>query len=174
MKKTLNHIFCIVFLSLIFSENINAQQGARIELSAGPTIGDASEDFSFTLQGNFYYLSNVSKNINIGATAGVLVFLGDGNSTTDYSYFDFGSIPDVYIPIAFAGRIELSKLISVGSDIGYAINANGFSDGEGGFYLKPIIAFNVSEKFALTGSYINISESGYNASSINFGINFGF
>ncbi len=143
-----------------------------MEVSVGPTTGDSREYFSYNFQGNFYYLWNASENIDLGLTTGVLVFLGEGKNTNG-SNNAFGSIPDVYIPIAIAGRINLSQAFSIGSDIGYGLYANAFSDG-GGFYFRPIITYNLKEKFAIIGSYANISESGGNASTINLGVNFGF
>lgn len=169
MKKKIS--FIILVLLLISS--IKAQEGFRIEVGIGPTIADSREYYSYILQGNFYYLWNISKSIDLGITTGALVFLGEGDNISGSNNI-FGSIPDVYIPIAIAGRINFSTTFSIGSDIGYGLNANGFSDGEGGFYFRPIITCNLKEKFALIGSYGNISESGGNASTINFGINIGF
>ncbi|WP_370478051.1 hypothetical protein [Tamlana flava] len=168
MKKKLSFIV----LTLLFISSINAQKGFRMEVGVGPTTGESREYFSYTLLGNFYYLWDVSENINIGPTTGVLVFLGEGNNTNG-SNSAFGSIPDIYIPIAFAGRINLSQTFSLGSDIGYGLSANAFSD-SGGFYIRPIITYNLKEKFAIIGSYANISESGGSASTINLGVNFGF
>lgn len=79
--------------------------------------------------------------------------------------------PELYI--AIASRANLSKKISIGLDIGYAFYVRVFYDGRG-FYLRPVVAYNLKEKIALIVSYTNISESGYNGSSINIGINFGF
>ncbi|MFH4967302.1 hypothetical protein V8G61_03770 [Gaetbulibacter sp. M240] len=160
-----------VVLTLLFFSSINAQDGFRIEIGVGPTIGDSREYFSLTLQGNFYYLWNVSEKINIGPTIGALVFLGEGNNING-SNSAFGSIPDVYLPIAVAGRIDIIKALSFGTDIGYGLSANAFDSG-GGFYFRPILTYNLKEKFALIGSFASIIEGDGNASTINFGINFG-
>jgi len=163
-----NKLKLSVLFLLLFVSSISAQKGFRIELGIGPTIGDSREDFSYTLQGNFYYLWNVSTSIDVGATTGGLVFLGDGE-TSDPSNL-FSDIPDVYIPLAIVGRIKLSKVFSTGLDMGYGFIANG---GEGGLYFRPIIAYNLKEKLAFTASYVSISENGYTASTINLGVNFG-
>lgn len=152
-----------------FLGNINAQQGFRIGVNVGKTLGESSELYSFTLQGNFYYFWELSDNIDLGLNTGALVFLGEGKNTSE-SYFGFESIPDVYIPAAMALRISLSKIFSIGLDTGYGFNV---ADGDG-FYVRPLLAYNTKEKVAIIGSYSNVNESGYNASSINLGINFGF
>jgi len=173
MKKTLKNIVCLLFLFLAFSLNINAQQGFRIETNAGVTVGDAKDFFHYTLQGNIYYLWNVDQNIDLGLTTGALVFLGD--AAEDYCigcmYDDYE--PELYIPIAIAGRVNLSNRFAVGLDLGYAYFVHIFYSG-GGFYLRPVINYNFNKKLALTGSYLNINESGFNSSSVNLGVNFGF
>ena len=182
MKAIKNHLkLSIVIFIFLFISSVNAQKGFRIEIGIGPTLGDSSELFSYTFQGSFQYLWRVSDNIDIGVTTGALVFLGEGNNT-DGSGGLFSSIPDVYIPIAMASRISLSELFYTGIDIGYALNANGFGDSggsfvdedNGGFYFRPMLAYKVKEKLALVLFYASISEGGYNASSINLGVNFGF
>lgn len=166
MKKEISFI---VLLLLLFVSSIHAQNGFRIEAGLGPTIGDSREDFSFTLQANFYYLWSVSESIDIGATTGALVFLGEGRTTGGSSLFS--DIPDVYIPLAMATRIKLTKVFSTGLDLGYGFNANG---GEGGLYFRPVIAYNLKEKLAFYGSYGSVIQNGYTASTINLGVNIGF
>lgn len=172
MKNILNHIVCLLFFFLAFSDNINAQQGFRIEANAGVTVGDSNQFYYYTLQGNLYYLWNVSQNIDLGLTSGALVFLG--NASEDWcqgcTYDDYE--PELYIPLAIASRVNPSNRFAIGLDIGYAYFVHVFYDG-GGFYLRPVISYNLNKKLALIGSYTNISESGYNTSAINIGINFG-
>lgn len=164
MKNTRKLILAsLLFLFLI---KVNAQQGFRMEVNVGSTLSDSSEFYSFALQGNFYYLFEVSQNIDVGLTTGAYVFLGEGSELVGL----FDSIPDVYIPLAFAFRVGLSGKFSIGIDSGYGFNAVG----GGGLYFRPLIAYNLKEKVALIGSYNNINENGYSASSINIGVNFGF
>ena len=162
--------FYIVLCLFLFISLTNAQEGFRMEVCIGPSIGDSREYFSYSLQGNFYYLQNVTKNIDVGTTTGALVFLGEGDNINGANNI-FGSIPDVFIPIAIASRINILKKTSIGTDIGYGISVNG---NDGGFYLRPIITYNLKDKIAFVGSYANINEFEGNASTINFGINFGF
>ena len=162
----------VLLLFIAFSSN--AQKGFRVEASIGPTLGDSSDFYSLTLQGNVYYYWNSSENINIGLTSGALVFLGDkedgfeciGCSVDDYE-------PELWIPLAVSGRASLSKKISLGLDTGYAFLIHTFDEGSG-FYLRPVINYSLKEKLGLVCSFINISDNGYNASTVNLGINIGF
>lgn len=167
--KTVKTIITLIFTCLIL--NLNAQQGFRIEANIGVTIGDYSELHSYTLQGNLYYLWNVSENINVGLTSGAIVFLGDAaEDWCDGCLFDDYE-PELYIPIAITSRANISEKISIGLDTGYAFFIHVF-DGGGGFYLRPVVAYNLKEKLALIGSYTNICE--YSASTVSLGVNFGF
>lgn len=165
-------ISLVIFL-LAFAFSVKAQDGFRAEANVGLPIGDYSEFYNFSLQGNIYYLWETSENFNLGLTTGALVFLGDASedSCDGCLYDDYE--PELYIPLALAGRANLSKGFSIGLDIGYAFFVHVF-DGGGGLYLRPVITYNLKEKLALIASYTNISESGYSASTINLGVNFGF
>jgi hypothetical protein len=164
MKNTRKLI--LYYLLFLFLTKVNAQQGFRMEVTVGPTLSDSSELYSFALQGNFRYLFGVSKNIDVGLITGAYVFLGKGSGSVGL----FDSIPDVYFPLAFAFRAGLLEKFSVSIDSGYGFNAVG----GGGLYFRPLIAYNLKEKVALIGSYNNINDSGYNVSSTNIGVNFGF
>ena len=161
----------LTVMLLLFVFSINAQKGFRIEASIGPALGDARENYSFTLQGSLYYLWEASENINIGVTTGGLVFLGDNKKEENFNFDEYE--PAVYIPLAIAGRANLSKDISIGLDTGYAILIHLFDEG-GGFYFRPVITYNLKEKLALICSFASISDNGYSASTINLGVNIGF
>ena len=164
MNNTRNIIFVLSLFFLIFKSN--AQEGFRVELNVGPALSDSRGLYSFALQGNLYYLLGVSENINMGFTTGAYVFLGDGS---EYSGA-FGSIPDVYIPLATAFRTNFTEKFIAGIDTGYGFNTASY----GGFYLRPLIAYSLKKKVALVLGYSNINEDGYTASSISIGINFRF
>lgn len=177
MKNT----YLILFMTLIFMK-VNAQnEGFSAEVNIGPTVGDAKEYFSYALQGNIYYMWNISQTIDLGLTTGVMVFLGEGNNY-DGSSGLFGSIPDVFFPVAIAARTHFSDLIFIGLDAGYGISANVFGssegdfieDGNGGFYLRPLLGFNLKEKLALILSFSSVKEKIDNSSTISLGLNFGF
>ncbi len=167
--------FVIGLLLLAFSVEVNAQPGFRVEANIGPTIGDSRELFSYTLQGNLYYLWQVSMDIDVGLTSGAIVFLGD-NSNTDDMYVGFSPDeyePALYIPVAIGGRANLSKSFAIGLDAGYAFYIHVFDDG-GGLYLRPVVTYKLNEKLSLVGSYVHIGEDGYSASAITIGLNLGF
>lgn len=167
----------VLFMVLIFMET-SAQDGFRAEVNIGPTVGDATEYFSYSLQGNLYYMWNMSQTIALGLTAGVVVFLGEGKNTNEVV---FGSIPDVFFPVAIATKAQFSDLI-IGLDIGYGISANAFGssegdfieDGNGGFYFRPLFGFNINEKLALIVSFSSIKESHDTSSALSVGVNIGF
>ncbi len=170
----------IIFMALFFV-NVSAQQeGFRAEVNVGPTVGDASAYFSFVLQGNFYYMWQIAQTVDLGVTTGVVVFLGDGNS--DNSGGIFGSIPDVFLPLAIAIKAHFSSSFFMGLDAGYGVSANAFGssdgdfieDGNGGLYLRPLIGFNLKEKLALIVSYSSVNEKYGASSAISLGVNFGF
>lgn len=175
-----NKGYIIVFLLLFaFSTNVNAQKGFRLEADVGVPIGAANDYHTIVLQSNLYYLFEVSKDIALGPTSGGLFFLGNVtffNNTEGYSYS--GNIPEAYIPFAIAGRIDLLNVFSIGLDTGYAFKLSG----GGGFYFRPVITYNFTEKLAIIGSYSNIYEGGYTqgyeggftATSINIGVILGF
>ena len=160
MKKSLQ--FTAVLLLLIVT--VNAQSGPRVEVNIGPVLADSDEYFSVNVQGNFYYMWQTSEKIDLGVTTGFSLFSGDRIEEV------FESIPDLYVPVAVAGRINITQAFSMGGDLGYGINV----EGGGGFYYRPVIAYNFSEKLALTGSFSSIIENDYTTSAINLGVNFGF
>ncbi|TXG38665.1 hypothetical protein [Seonamhaeicola maritimus] len=129
MRNSYN-LLLTVLLFLVFTLNLNAQEGFRAEVNIGPAIGDSKEYFSYALQGNFYYLWKLSESFDLGINTGVLLFLGEGNNA-DGSNGLFSSIPDVFIPISVASRINLSESFYAGLDIGYALSANAFGDSDG-------------------------------------------
>lgn len=160
MKKSLQ--FTAVLLLLIVTAN--AQSGPRVEINIGPVLADSDEYFSVNVQGNFYYMWQTSEKIDLGVTTGFSLFSGDRITEV------FESIPDLYVPVAVAGRIAIAQSFSMGADLGYGINV----EGGGGFYYRPVIAYNFSEKLALTASFSSIIESEYTTSAFNLGVNFGF
>lgn len=166
-------IFSTLVLIFLFFTSLSAQQGFRAEIGIGTTVGDISELHSYTLQGNLYYLWDVAKNIDFGFTSGALVFLGNASADScDGCFFDDYEA-ELHIPIALASRVNLSNRFSLGLDTGYALYIHIFDSG-GGFYFRPVIAYHIKNKIALTASYANIYSSGYSSSSINIGVNFGF
>ncbi|TNJ44676.1 outer membrane beta-barrel protein [Tamlana fucoidanivorans] len=174
-------IYLMVIAICFFCCVANAQKGFRVEISVGPTLADSKELFSYTLQGHVCYLWSLSDVVNLGASTGVVTFLGEG-SNGDGSKGWFSSIPDVFMPLAVASNFNISKSIYAGIDLGYALNANYigdndggfFNDSNGGFYMRPSMAYRLKEKLALVLSYTSIAEDNYNSAALNIGLNFRF
>lgn len=162
MKTKLHY----VALALLFCSTIYGQKGFRFEVGLGPVLGETREFYSFDVQGKLYYLTNVTDQFDMGVTTGVSVFLGSGASDGWFS-----DIPSAIIPLAVAGRMAVSKKVSIGADVGYGI---GILAEDSGFYFSPIFAYNENRNLAFTASYSNIYSSGFQFSSLLFGVNFGF
>ncbi len=134
--------------------SVNAQ-GANVGVSVGLITGDFSDGYSFniTLDGN--YLWEVSDQIDAGIATGYSHSLGkDGVD-------GFG-----YLPVAAAGRFNISEEFTVGVDLGYGVGIT--PDGnDGGFYYAPKVQYSVSESIDIVGAYRGVS--------LDFGgISFGF
>ena len=160
-------------LFLAFYGLTNAQQGFRAEANIGLTSGDAGEVHSMVLQGNLYYFWPTTETIDLGVTTGALVFLGDASEDfcDGCPYDDYEA--ELYIPISLAGRARLSKAFAIGLDTGYAVLIHIFNGG-GGFYLRPLITYDITKKLALVASYTSIFGDAGNYGAINLGVNFGF
>lgn len=158
-------LYYIVFV-LLFCTTIYCQKGFRVEVGLGPPLGETREFYSVDIQGKFYYLSNVTDQFDMGVTTGFSIFLGSGASDGWFS-----DIPSGIIPLAVAGRMAVSKTVSIGADVGYGI---GILAEDSGFYFSPVFAYNKNRNLAFTASYSNIYSSGFKFSSLLFGVNFGF
>lgn len=167
MKK---HLSLIIILTLITSM-VYAQNGFSVEANMGPTLGEVKKLKSTNTQVNLYYLWSTSENVNLGLTAGISIFSGEGTDEVTLPNFFDAVVADSFIPIALAGRFNLSEKFVTGADIGFAFNDT--VDG-GGFIFKPIAMYYLGKKIAITLSYTSINEKGTTYSSINLGINVGF
>ena len=174
--KQFSRLFVIVILVLASCHSINAQEGFRIEANIGPALGESSDYHTFALQANLYYLFQVTENVDLGVTSGLLLYLGDNTDENDPL---FSSIPDGYIPIAVAARLDLSEVFSIGIDTGLSINI----DEDTGFYFRPLVIYHLKKKLSIVGSYVNINEKSsgdsfiknkYSAAALMIGLNFGF
>lgn len=77
-----------------------------------------------------------------------------------------------FLPIAASGRFNASEDFSIGADLGYALGINEGNDG--GFYYRPIVGYNLSEKAQLNLSYtgVSIKDADFTWSTINLGVLF--
>lgn len=172
MKK----IFITLIAVTMFSTVARAQAGLNIGFSIGfPYENYNGYDFSFAFNGDINYLFEVSPAFDIGIASGYGMATGDsyyvgpivGNfDTPDYQY----------VPVAVAARFNLTKRLTFGSDIGYAISVSSAKDNfnndyySGGFYWRPMVGFNLSERLQLNANYIGISDDFFYYSAFNLGL----
>ena len=164
MKKLL---LCAA-IAVFSMSNLNAQ-GANVGINAGFITGDFSDGYSFNISLDASYLWEVSDQVEAGVATGYSHTLGkdvNGVKPDDVSF----------LPIAAAGRFNISDDFTVGVDLGYGIGIS--PDGnDGGFYYAPRVQYSVSESIDIVAAYRGVSldfgpiSLGFNA--ITFGVEFG-
>ena len=147
MKK----ILLFLVGALLFT-GLQAQGTFKIGLSGGIPLGDASDISTFVLGADAYYMIGKRKALlRFGPTVGFRNFFGEEISpglTIDDAQF---------LPVALAGRVSLFGIVQGGIDVGYAV---GITDGlDGGFYVRPLLAFGILRFFELNFSYESISDN---------------
>jgi len=157
MKK-----LCIVAVVAIFSfTSINAQGGFNIGANLGLPTSDAGDFYSFVAGAEANYLFEISDEFKVGPSVSYINYFGD-----TFLGFDF---PDAsFLPIAAAARYNVSEKFVAGADLGYAIGINP-NGNDGGFYYRPLVGYNVSEKIMLQATYSGVSISGGGTFG-NFGV----
>lgn len=174
-KKT---ILFSVLAMFAFCVSVSAQYVDRSSFKAGVNagipIGDASDFSSFSLGLDLGYHWGVSELIDAGVVSGFINAFGS-NETLDYG--DLGSVdvdfPDIqFIPVAAAFRLYPTYEFKLGTDVGYAVGINEGNDG--GFYVRPMIGYNITGNTELNVSYMSISNDGSNFSIAALGLLFLF
>lgn len=159
MKK--RFLLLVVFFTLL---NVKAQDFV-LGLNVGLPLGDIKDSYTLNIGGDISYLWEVSELFNAGVSAGYSHFLGD--SIEGFDIEDAG-----FLPIAAAGRFNVTEDFAVGTDLGYAIGIS--PDGnDGGFYYAPKVQYAVSQSIDIVLAYKGISVDGGTFSTINLGIEFG-
>ncbi|WP_299779490.1 hypothetical protein [uncultured Formosa sp.] len=154
-------------ISAVFT-GLNIQDGLNIGLGASVPLNSASDVVSYGALLDVNYLYQVRRNFAFGLAAGYGIYFNE-EETADWGPIDKGK-DFRYFPVAAATRFGLSNGIVMGADIGYAIGASDNFDG--GFYFRPLIAYNLSEIFQLNLSYSGISNDWtWSAASVGFTIN---
>jgi hypothetical protein len=147
MKKLL-----LFLVGAFLITGLQAQGTFKIGLSGGVPLGDASDISTFALGADAYYLFGKRKAlVRLGPTVGYRNFFGEEISpglTVDDAQF---------VPVALAGRVSLLGILQGGVDVGYALGVSDFLDG--GFYIRPVLAFGILRLFELTLSYESISDN---------------
>ncbi len=175
MKKQ----FKLTIVALIFSFLGFSQSGLNIGGSIGfPYENYEGYEFSFAFSIDANYLFELNQAFDLGIATGYGHAFGD-----NYNYYvgplvgyDRFDTPDYqYVPIAAAARFNVNSKLVFGADVGYAVSLNSDKDVfnndyyTGGFYWRPMVGFNLSERFQLIANYIGISDDYFYYSSVNLG-----
>jgi hypothetical protein len=151
--------------------SMNAQD-FNVGVSAALPMGDAGDITTFGVNLDVNYLWEVSDDFSAGIATGYQHYFGDEISetflgqTVTFEYDDFG-----FLPIAAAGRFNVSEEFTLGADLGYAVGLS--PDGnDGGFYYAPKVQYGVSESLDIVLSYKGISNDG-SFDALSLGVEFG-
>ncbi|AXP82003.1 hypothetical protein CJ739_2938 [Mariniflexile rhizosphaerae] len=158
MKK----LFLLPLFAILSIATVNAQE-FNAGLNVGLPLGDIEDAYTLNIGVEANYLWNVSEGFDAGLSAGYSHYLGDSDLGVD----DAG-----FLPIAAAGRFNLSEDFTIGADLGYAIGISP-SGNDGGFYYAPKVQYGVSESLDIVLAYKGVSVDGGTFSSVNLGIEFG-
>lgn len=163
MKKLL--VAAMMFIGLA----VNAQEGQfNVGVNLGLPLGDSSDVYSFAFGGEVNYLFNVSDDFKVGPSVSYVNYSG---KTVDVLGFSVEVPSASFLPLAAAGRFSVSEQFTLGADLGYALGLS--PDGnDGGFYYRPLVGYNVSEKIMLQVSYSGVSVDGGSFSNIGLGAMF--
>lgn len=160
MKK----LFLLPIFAIFAITTVNAQE-FNAGLNVGLPLGDIEDAYTLNIGVEANYLWNVSEEFDAGISAGYSHYLGD--SIGGFDFEDAG-----FLPIAAAGRFNLSEDFTIGTDLGYAIGISP-SGNDGGFYYAPKVQYGVSESLDIVLAYKGVSKDGGTFSSVNLGIEFG-
>ena len=162
----------LIFAAAIAVFSVTAMQAQTFKVGAtlGLPMADASDISTFVLGVDaYYYFTDVDAIIEIGATAGFRNFFGDDIEISGQTVeVDDGQ----FLPLAVAGRVKLFGLLSGGLDIGYALGINDGNDG--GFYVRPVVGFDIADTIELNASYESITNDGVTWGNLNVGVLFEF
>lgn len=169
MKKTI--LAVVAVFAMVFTAN--AQDGKfEVGANAAIPVGDAGDFYTFSIGLDVAYVWNVADKFDAGVATGFTNAFGDEVSTTVAGITVTADAEDAqFIPIAGTARYSLTSDLFVGADLGYAIGINDGNDG--GFYYRPKVGYNISEKVSLNVSYTGISVDGGSFDTIGLGVMFG-
>lgn len=149
----------------IFAITSVSAQEFNLGVNLGLPLGDIKDAYTLNIGVEANYLWQVSDQFDAGISAGYSHYLGD--SVGGFDIDDAG-----FLPIAAAGRLNLSEDFTIGLDLGYAIGISP-SGNDGGFYYAPKLQYGVGESFDIVLAYKGISVDGGTFSSLNLGVEFG-
>lgn len=168
MKKLL-----LVAVVALFGFTMNAQDAQfKVGVNGALPIGDAGDFYSFSVGLDVAYLWNVSDKFDAGVASGFTSAFGDEQSVSVFGITATVDVEDAqFIPIAGAARYNVSDDFFLGADLGYAVGINDGNDG--GFYYRPKVGYNFSEKVSVNLSYTGIALDGGSFDTIGLGVEFG-
>lgn len=144
MKK----LFLLAAIAVFGITGLNAQGQFNGGVNVGLITGDFSDLYSFNVTVDASYLWEVSDQIEAGVATGFSQSFGKDT--------DFGDAEDAqFLPLAAAGRFNVSDEFTLGVDLGYAVGIN--DDNDGGFYYAPRVQYAVSESLDVVLAYRGIS-----------------
>ncbi len=141
---------------MAFAIAVNAQEG---ELNVGGTIGlpvgDSSEaNVTGAIEVN--YLFSASEKFKVGPSVSYLHFQQEGADAA-------------FLPLAVAGRYDISEKFVIGADLGYGIGVRPEGLTQDGFYYRPVVGYKVTDKITIQADYSAVSLDGTTASTIGLG-----
>ncbi|OUR99011.1 hypothetical protein A9Q86_13150 [Flavobacteriales bacterium 33_180_T64] len=160
MKK----LILLAAIAVFGLTNVSAQNFSA-GVNVGLPIGDAGDLYSFNVGLDVNALWEVSDDFQAGIASGYSHLFGDEINGFDVDDFQ-------YVPLAGAVRFNISDVFQIGTDVGYAIAV---SDGDGGFYYRPMIGYDVAENTQINVSLRSISEEEEGSLfSVTVGVDIGF
>ncbi len=147
---------------MAFGVAVSAQEG---ELNVGGTIGlptgDASDFFDVTGAIEANYLFTASEKFKVGPSVSYLHFNGEGADIA-------------FLPLAVAGRYDVSEKFIVGADLGYGIGVRPSGNTQSGFYYRPMVGYKATDKITIHVDYSSVALDNVTASSFGLGGTYSF
>ncbi|OCK42302.1 hypothetical protein PG911_09905 [Tenacibaculum ovolyticum] len=146
---------------MAFGIAVNAQEG---QLNVGGTIGlpvgDASEsNVTGAIEAN--YLFTVSEGFKVGPSVSYLHFQSEGAD-------------GAFLPLAVAGRYDVSDKFVVGADLGYGIGVRPSGYTQDGFYYRALVGYKATEKITIHVDYSAVSLDNSSPAAIGLGGTYSF
>ena len=142
----MKHIIICFFLTCI-SYSVQAQQvdrtNFRAGINGGVVTGDFSEAYSLVLGVDLYQHWGLSKELDLGLTAGFFNAFGEKEEIAVGGVFvetEFDNLQ--FIPVGGSVRIYPTSGFKIGGDVGYALGINEGNDG--GFYYRPSLGVDIN------------------------------
>ena len=143
---------CFAFFSLV----ISAQGKFSAGVTAALPIGDSADFTTFAIAVDLGYLFELSEDFDAGISSGYTNAFGED------PFDDFQ-----FVPIAGSIYFNASESVSVGGDVGYAVNVG--TGGGGDFYFRPVFVYNIDEDNSVTADFRSVSGDGVTFSWLGLG-----